>query len=125
MKYNITEEEREFLLSIMPRVKERAKTKVRATDYHGDCVYRADGDGANTAPENCCFIGALIPPDKYSIAKEGELGDHDSIIEAIGYKQQPTPHFRRILIKLQNIHDGDDPIRWGASLDRIEQDIKG
>ena len=125
MAYKLTQEEREFLLSIMPKIKKRARTKVRAMEKSGNCAYRADGEASNTKPKNCCFIGTLIPPDKYSMVKEGVLGDHDSIIEAIGYKQKPTPHFRLVIRDLQNIHDNHDLIYWDADLDIIERDIKG
>lgn len=125
MKYNITEEEREFLLSIMTKIKERARTKVRAMDHNGNCAYRADGEAGNTKPRNCCFIGAIIKPEHYSPGLEGCLGDEGNVIRAIGYSGDASPGFRIVMSDIQDVHDNAETPDWTKELRIIEKNIKG
>lgn len=125
MKYNITQEEREFLLSIMPKIRQRARTKVRAMDHNGNCAYRADGNPENTGAKNCCFIGFIIPPDNYFPSLEGQLGDDDPVIYAIGYTGKLSQGMRRVLVDIQNVHDNVETPDWTKELRIIEKKIKG
>ncbi len=125
MKCSITEEEREFLLSIIPKIKERARTKVRAINNGANCAYRADGEASNTKPKNCCFIGVLIPPDNYHKSLELCLGDEDAVIYAIGYMSKPSRAFRQVMSEIQTIHDIGSLPDWGKNLRLIERDIRG
>lgn len=125
MAYKLTQEEREFLLSIMPKIKKRARTKVRAINNGANCAYRADGEAGNTKPNNCCFIGVLIPPDNYHKSLELCLGDEDAVIYAIGYMSKPSRAFRQVMSEIQAVHDIEKCPDWSKQLRIIEKEIKG
>lgn len=123
---SLTKIEAQFILDSIPKLRERVKVKTRAIARWADrpkpqCRYRVDGDGTNTAPENCCFVGVLIPPDKYSYDFEGKVAHNDELgIALIGCR--PSPTFLQIMDTLQGIHDSaindseikkwDGPFEW-------------
>lgn len=107
---------------IFNKVVEHARTqKQKAINKYGSCRYRTE-DGLK------CFVGALIPDDKYDPVIEGinpfsvESGGNESweisarkmnsILTEIGYNIE----HKELLLKLQSIHDSFDPSKWEDQL---------
>lgn len=88
-----------------PKIAERVKHPVHAKDYKNGCFYRVDGNGNNTNPENCCFIGACIPPEKYD--RSFDVRDGDTSVGVIAPEVWPDLSKMTIfaLADLQRIHD--------------------
>lgn len=114
----LTKIEAQFILDSIPKLKERVKVESRALLKWGDvtspqCRYRVDGDANNTAPENCCFVGVLIPPDKYKRSFEGKVvfGNEELVEALIGHRS--TVAFMRVLDTLQDIHDTASEVDTG------------
>lgn len=109
----LTMEEVAYLESVMPKIEARVAVKARAVQL-AQCQYRVDGEGYNTLPENCCFIGVLIKPELYSSEFESKLFSelNDIISTAIGAPVPSTGSFIRIMSSLQHIHDSFELEKW-------------
>lgn len=71
----------------------RAQKRHAISHYRG-CLYH----GSNGVR---CFIGALIPDDKYKPELEGQAATSQAVQEAAGY----TPEQVVLALRLQSVHD--------------------
>lgn len=71
----------------------------------GRCLYR-------TINGNACFIGGLIPADRYSKSLEDLGGYHPDVLDAASINH----NLRTYVEKLQVIHDHYHPIDWPSHL---------
>lgn len=95
---------------IFDRVWERAKVPVTAQVVGKSCRYRVDLNPDNLAPENCCFVGILIPPDKYY--PELDKGGKSALSDEIKALFKCNLHRLNFLHRLQVIHDNYPPHLW-------------
>lgn len=115
---------------IFNKVWEHAQKKEIARDAEGNCSYRTD-DGKR------CFIGCLIPDDKYTPVIENitpsnivptDTDDKDidvvrrrnkfrQILNDIGIETDPRT--LGLLQYLQRAHDGNEPHAWNRVLTDI------
>lgn len=126
---NMTAEEAQFLLDSMPKLKKRARVKSKAQSLNRStavmmCRYRADGKGDNTALENCCFIGCLIPPENYRSKFEGHscMKLNGSVLGLPAGKM--SVEMIRFLTDLQWIHDLDWVNEWGAEFSNWAKTVR-
>ena len=89
---------------VFDKVVAHSRTMKRRSMSQGKCRYRGPG-GAK------CFIGALIPDDKYSVTFEG-LSSVEGILTAAGIDHADTKFSR----ELQRIHDNNPPRQWPEKL---------
>jgi hypothetical protein len=95
------------LQEMFDTVWERAKTPIRCVDDDGRCMYRGAGGG-------CCFIGALIPDDRYDPGLEYTPVDisNGALLAASGISRA----YCGVALELQTIHDEIDPQDWASHL---------
>lgn len=98
----------------------RSMVPIKAQRFNDDdlseCMYRVDGDGDNTDPTNCCFLGVSILPKQYrrSLEYTAPLDLQDRLPD-----YNPIKYCRAdFLTGLQGIHDKNFPHQWHAKLIR-------
>lgn len=102
-----------------PKIVERAKVKEAAVDTEGTCRYRVDGNGNNTSPENCCFVGVLVSPDNYDLKMEGHYPESVEL-QFPGTFPCERPEFLEWLESIQKIHDYMSMSSWIESLEAFK-----
>ena len=98
---------------------------IAQTKAYGSCLYHSD-DGKK------CFIGAVIPNDKYQPNFEHRKGS--AVLASIGLlPQRPLPSegidalekwsdVDSFIMQLQKIHDSIPVMYWDASLRKLAED---
>ena len=101
------------LQEVFNKVWERAKVKKKSFDSCGAfCSYR-NGDGS----PNHCFVGILIPDDRYNPAMEqGSISVNKSVSSLF------NANLHQALGGLQYIHDSCDPNNWEYDLRKFAKD---
>lgn len=126
----MTKEEAQFLLSVMPKIEERAAVKERAYNPAlKQCFYRLDGDANNLDPKNCCFVGYLIKPENYRVNIEGSSVIGMSSVtfrEAISAPVLDScfrdNEFNWLFSQLQSIHDNGANLDWDYAFDTWKEE---
>lgn len=126
---NMTTEEAQFLLNSMPKLKKRVRVKSKAQSLNRStavmtCRYRADGKGDNTALENCCFIGYLIPPENYRSKFEGaNCAKLDGLVLGLPAGKMSVEMIQ-FLVDLQWIHDLSRVNEWDAEFSKWAKTVR-
>lgn len=109
------------------------KQKKAAKNEDGTCEYRSD-NGLR------CAVGCLIPKRVYDSSAEGDgirmlrisggkwvssTGHENPLARMLTRAKIPaTSKVRDTLIRLQDIHDGEDPADWESSLKRAKKELE-
>lgn len=120
-------EQFKHLLSLFPKIEERAKYQSRAVSEDAFCKYRVDEKADNTEPENCCFIGYLIPSDKYVPELENfTIGNPRGYLvwEILGFPREIYPSVFYYLKQIQQIHDEINSKDWEEFLKSVKTRIQ-
>ena len=89
----------------------RVNRPVRTIELGSRCKYRLNGIANDLSPNNCCFIGVTIKPEKYQKHWDVAFGDGaKDVTPELWPELSDAAH--EALSSLQEIHDLHDPDTW-------------
>lgn len=115
----LSAEEHALATEFAKKIWERAKTGEMAIGEETGCMYR-------TMTGACCFIGALIPNERYHPSLERASGIDQSVLRAVGVPSA-TSMLQNFLLEAQSIHDSHgveedtekSRVAWAERLSRL------